>query len=176
MSTTKKKHWMFGDKSPFSRGESPFSRGESPFSRGESPFSRGKPPFFRGVRLAGMVVFGIVAAAVFALVFGILVMLLWNWLMPLIFGLPEITYWQAFGIVILVKLIFGTLGHGKHDHDRRQKWGPDTPAWEHFWQHEGDTQNWRYWHEFWKDEGKHAFEKYIERREAEESPKPGEEV
>jgi len=31
--------------------------------------------------------------------------LLWNWLMPVIFGLPEITILQAFGLLILSGLL-----------------------------------------------------------------------
>lgn len=35
------------------------------------------------------------------------VMLLWNWLMPILFGLSIITFWQALGILILSKILFG---------------------------------------------------------------------
>jgi len=35
------------------------------------------------------------------------IMLLWNWLMPDIFQLPEITYWQAAGLFILSRILFG---------------------------------------------------------------------
>jgi hypothetical protein len=142
---------------------------------GASPFFRGKNPLFRGMRIAGMVVFGIAAAAVFALVFGILVMLLWNWLMPLIFGLPQVTYWQAFGIVILAKLIFGTFGHGRHDHRKRrfdESWKNREPG-EQPWHQEESPRTWWYWREFWRDEGKQAFEGYRARREAEEAQKTG---
>lgn len=42
---------------------------------------------------------------VVALVLNILlaypVMLLWNWLMPVIFELPVIDFWQAFGLMML---------------------------------------------------------------------------
>ena len=139
---------------------------------------RGRAPFFSGVRIAGKVVFGIAAAAVFALVFGILVMLLWNWLMPLIFGLPEITYWQAFGIVILVKLVFGTIGH-RHGHREwrqpRDSWKNGSPQ-SNDWKQGGEHQHWHYWHDFWKDEGRDVFEKYVRRREADHhdaSDRPG---
>lgn len=37
------------------------------------------------------------------------VMLLWNWLMPAIFGLGEISFWQALGVLVLSKILFG--GH-----------------------------------------------------------------
>lgn len=33
------------------------------------------------------------------------VQLLWNWLMPKIFGLPEVTFWEALGLVLLSSLL-----------------------------------------------------------------------
>jgi len=39
--------------------------------------------------------------AIFAVLLGYPVMLLWNWLMPDIFGLPQITFWQAIGLHFL---------------------------------------------------------------------------
>ena len=33
-------------------------------------------------------------------------MLLWNWLMPIIFGLPTITFWQALGLNLLTGILF----------------------------------------------------------------------
>jgi len=56
---------------------------------------------------------GVVVGAVLALFFGFVVMWLWNWLMPTIFGLPTLTYWQAWGIVILFHILFKG---GCHDH------------------------------------------------------------
>ena len=41
-----------------------------------------------------------------ALVIGLPIMLLWNWLMPVIFGLPTLTFWQAVGSAILANLLF----------------------------------------------------------------------
>jgi len=37
---------------------------------------------------------------------GYIIMLLWNWLMPIIFNLPIITFWQAVGLDILISLLF----------------------------------------------------------------------
>lgn len=34
------------------------------------------------------------------------VMLLWDWLMPSLFGLNEITYFQAWGLYILCAILF----------------------------------------------------------------------
>jgi len=33
-------------------------------------------------------------------------MLLWNWLMPTIFGLTTLTFWQTLGLIILVHIVF----------------------------------------------------------------------
>lgn len=41
-----------------------------------------------------------------ALFAGLPVMLLWNWLMPKIFGLPELTFLQAFGMFWLTSILF----------------------------------------------------------------------
>lgn len=52
------------------------------------------------------ILFGIVTAFVIALVFALPVMWLWNWLIPEIFGLVEIGFWQSFGLLILSSLLF----------------------------------------------------------------------
>jgi hypothetical protein len=50
--------------------------------------------------------------AVIAL-FGVVVMFLWNYLLPPIFDLPQIGYLQAAGLLILSRILFGGLGfHG----------------------------------------------------------------
>ena len=33
-------------------------------------------------------------------------MVLWNWVMPTIFELPEITFWQACGLQLLATILF----------------------------------------------------------------------
>jgi len=40
------------------------------------------------------------------LISGYPLMWLWNWLMPIIFGLPEITFWQAIGLNLLSTVLF----------------------------------------------------------------------
>jgi hypothetical protein len=48
--------------------------------------------------------------------FGQAVLQLWNWLMPTIFGLPVISFWQAVGLLGLSWILFGGLrGFGFHD-------------------------------------------------------------
>ena len=38
------------------------------------------------------------------------VWLLWNWLMPVIFGLPEISVFQSAGLLLLTSLLFEKAG------------------------------------------------------------------
>ena len=56
----------------------------------------------------------IAAALAFLALFGYVVMGLWNWLMPSLFGWHHITYWQAVGVVFLSKILFGGFRHGRH--------------------------------------------------------------
>lgn len=53
-------------------------------------------------------------------VFGFVTMHLWNWLMPMIFGLTPITFWQAIGLVLLSKILFG--GFHRHAGGGRAGW------------------------------------------------------
>ena len=39
--------------------------------------------------------------------FGYLMMALWNWLMPAVFGLHTIGFWQALGLFLLFSILFG---------------------------------------------------------------------
>ena len=66
--------------------------------------------------------------------FSAAVMLLWNWLIPVIFGLPAICFWQAVGLLVLCRILFGGFGwkyhFGKkhHHHNQiREKWLKMTP-------------------------------------------------
>jgi Ca2+/H+ antiporter, TMEM165/GDT1 family len=77
----------------------------------------------RGVKFA---MFGLVAITVF----GFLVRSLWNWLMPPLFGLHALTFWQALGLLVLSWILFGGLrgGPGRYRHRRfRERWEEMTP-------------------------------------------------
>src|SRR5579863_7766917 len=44
---------------------------------------------------------------------GEVVLLLWNWLLPPLFGWHQITFWQALGLLALCRILFGGWGgHG----------------------------------------------------------------
>jgi len=61
----------------------------------------------RGLRFLPFVV-------LFLAVFTFVVMSLWNWLMPALFGWHVISYWQALGLLILSKILFGGFRGGPH--------------------------------------------------------------
>lgn len=103
-------------------------------------------------RVVALVVSGIVIAVVFAFIVGLVVKALWNWLMPELFGLHEITYWQAFGLVILAKIFFGGFGSDHHE-DRHPKVKHDSCDHKDF-------------EEYWDHEGKAAFNGWLQDRKA----------
>ena len=65
------------------------------------------------------------------LVFGGVVMLLWNKVLVPVLHISEVTFWQALGILVLAKILFGSFGGG-HSSNRnysKQKmmWNQMTP-------------------------------------------------
>ena len=132
-------------------------------------FSRTKNPFLRGLKFLGFIILGAMAAAGFAFVFGYFVMLLWNWLMPEIFGLITITFWQAAGIVLLARLIFGGFKHG-HDHSGRKTDHKKTffDHWKDKKCSDHNVSQWKYFDNYWWDEGEQSYQNYVERKKEQE--------
>lgn len=66
--------------------------------------------------IKGICIASVITLAIFG--FSYITMLLWNWLMPDIFGLKMITYWQALGLLVLGKILFSGFGGkgGRHRH------------------------------------------------------------
>jgi len=127
----------------------------------------------KAMRIIGMVFMGLAFTALFALIFGFVVMYLWNWLMPAIFGLGTITFWQAFGILVMAKLLFGAFGMRPHPY-RRKFNSFHREHYKHWGAFEGDDSdfrcspgNWRHYKKFWDEEGKNAYEDYVKRTAAE---------
>jgi len=75
--------------------------------------------------------FFIVAPPAFALFIalgGLIVKLLWNWLLPPLFGWPALTFWQALGMLALCRILFGGFGfHGDHSGRRCRMDGRGDP-------------------------------------------------
>ena len=44
--------------------------------------------------------------AVYSVLASVPVFFLWNWLMPDLFGLPTVTFWQALGLSLLCSCLF----------------------------------------------------------------------
>lgn len=47
---------------------------------------------------------------------GYLVQVLWNWLLPDLFGVPSVTFWQALGLLLLSRILFGGVGGRRGGH------------------------------------------------------------
>ena len=80
------------------------------------------------IRVARFAAIAVVAITVFSFV----VMNLWNWLVPPIFGWHTISFWQALGLLVLSKILFGGFrggpGRGMHwRHRMMERWQQMTP-------------------------------------------------
>src|SRR5258706_2409657 len=77
----------------------------------------------------GLKVLLLVLAAVTALSF--IVMGLWNWLVPSVIGWKAIDFWQALGLLVLSRVLFGLrigFGHRMHWRGRMaERWERMTP-------------------------------------------------
>ena len=137
----------------------------------------------------GFGVLGVLGFAALLILGGFVIMWLWNWLAPNIFHLATITYWQAVGLAILARILFGGCGHGMHGrhHGKWHRWhhakhgccGGDTKCscgndpcecetshGDHHHGHHGHGgfEKWRLYDEFWKEEGETAFNEYVKRK------------
>ena len=90
-----------------------------------------------------------VAMAIFIWIGGQVVMHLWNWNLPAVFGWREITFWQAIGLFALCRILFGDLGMRVHGSGRSnvrsrikermaERWEKMTPE-----EREKARQSWR---------------------------------
>jgi len=85
-------------------------------------------------------VFGLPFMLAFLAVAALAIMLLWNGLLPVIFGLKAIGYWQALGLLILARILFGSFGRGPRTYfSRRRQW-----------------ERWKEWHKEHPDFHEHA--------------------
>lgn len=61
----------------------------------------------------GLLVVYVGVVVLVSVVLGVVTMWLWNWLMPELFGLPLIGFWQAVGINLLSNILFKTYSASK---------------------------------------------------------------
>lgn len=115
---------------------------------------RGKNPMV----IAGWVLLAILGISALAILFGFLLMWLWNALMPEIFGLPTISYWQGIGLFVLAKILCGVGGGGgsKKSSSKNHRSCSDKEK-------KTDFSKWDLYDKFWQEEGEVAFENYKKR-------------
>jgi hypothetical protein len=120
---------------------------------------------------------GTVGFALFALIFGWVIMVLWNALIPQLFGFVTLTFWQSVGLALLARLLFGT-SHMGHRHWRHRHWhkghgccNSDHKGHEvhgHSHKH-GDcgcgSGRWQYYEQYWEEVGEKSFKDYVDKRE-----------
>ena len=88
-------------------------------------------------RIVRFLMFAPFIVTIFLAVFGYAVLYLWNWLMPMLFGLPAITFWQGWGLMVLSWILLGGFrglgGHGRSAPGGRSR--------------RGNWERWRRWRE-----------------------------
>ena len=88
-----------------------------------------RPRLKRAIWIAPL---ALLAMALFVFIGGEVVMRLWNWLLPALFGWRLITFWQALGILVLCRILFGGCGWHRSAHSSmrtrmREKWESMPP-------------------------------------------------
>ena len=92
-----------------------------------------RPRWRKMIWIAPLAIVGIL---VFIVIGGEIVLHLWNWLLPALFGWRQITFWQALGLLLLCRILFGGLGvRGSHHSNKRwemrrrmgEQWEQMTP-------------------------------------------------
>ena len=107
-------------------------------------------------------ILGVAGAFLMGLLFGNLIMWLWNWLMPSLFGLRTIGFWEGLGLFLLAKILFGFGGSshsgddgGKHHKKHHHHGSKDESK---------DWKDWEYYDDWWEEDGKNAFHAYAEQK------------
>lgn len=118
-------------------------------------------------RIVGAVVSGLVLACVIAFVFGFLVKWLWSATLTPLFHIPQPTYWQAVGLIVLAKILFGGIGHHHKRTDHPFRSTTRHPRFNGFPGMDMDFFNRHHrkdFREYWEKEGRKTFEDYLSKR------------
>jgi hypothetical protein len=92
--------------------------------------------------VAGHVAAGALLAALLALVFGWIVALLWNHILPDLLGVKAIGYWQSVGLILMTRILVGGFNHG------------------HGGKHEPHGKHWSNYDEWWEEVGEKSFREF----------------
>ncbi|MCD6447228.1 MAG: hypothetical protein J7L40_03580 [Candidatus Marinimicrobia bacterium] len=91
-----------------------------------------------------------------AILVGFIIMWLWNGLMPKLFNLPMITYWQGLGMGLLGRLLFGGIGGGNSKDSSSKRKGKQRMS------HCEDAYetDWEKYDKWWEKEGKKSYDEF----------------
>ena len=116
----------------------------------------------RGLKIVVWSTLGIIFFTTMVFVFGWVIQFLWNATIADMFGLPAISYWQAVGIFILAKILFG-FGFGgsstpSQKKRKKQKDAIDRNETEPESASVSDLADEESFQKFWREEGQQAYE------------------
>ncbi len=88
-------------------------------------------------KIMGFIVLGILAV----FLFGWIVMLLWNNILPAVLHVQPVSFWQALGLLVLCKILFGGFGGGRGGKEKwgrkmQEKWQTMSPEEQQHWKEE----------------------------------------
>jgi hypothetical protein len=126
-------------------------------------------------RCSAWVILGILGFIAIVVISGAVIMWLWNWLIPELFKGPMIGFWQAIGLAIIGRLLFGGFHHRFHG---RHRWrhhhgchcGSNCGCNEGHGNHKHEccsddkNQKWQHYENYWSEEGEKAFDEYVKRK------------
>lgn len=112
-------------------------------------FFRNLPKWTQILLVALLAVGGV---TVFGFIFGYIIMWLWNKLMPELFGLTTINYWQGIGLFILARILLGSFGSDNSNKSNKIITKKSV--------HPTTDPDWERYNTWWEKEGKTAFEQY----------------
>ncbi|MGE5105990.1 MAG: hypothetical protein ACM3H8_00470 [Sphingobacteriales bacterium] len=102
------------------------------------------------LRVVRIMVLFIIVAPIAILIFGGVVMLLWNNVLAVVLHVSAITFWQALGILVLSKILFSSFGGGsgyRRDYQKeKMMWRNMTPEQKEKFKEEwkNRSRRWRY--------------------------------
>ena len=103
-------------------------------------------------RVAFHISMAIVLGGALVLAFGYAVMLLWNVVMPAVFGLGHLTFWRSVGLLLLARILVGGFHRGGFGGHRRF----------------GRRTSFRQYEDWWKEVGQQSFHDFSASRPTEQ--------
>ncbi len=111
------------------------------------------------IEIIGIIVFGGLFIGGLAILFGFVIMWLWNSLMPELFGLTTLTFWQAVGLFILLKILLGGCGGGRGGKSKSNSSKDNCSK-----ESKTEFSKWKHYDQFWKEEGNELYNEFVKRQ------------